>query len=266
MFKQLIAFPITTYAKTSSLPFPNVTNITFILYYLPPLLCLIVACWLWKQWRRGRFQLREANLLFMLVWTSLYYCQVLTRSDLFHLLITLLPFFILCSWGWVVVLETSSATAGKSRKVLSALGVAMAAWFLWSTGPIFLHDRQPSETMALPRAGVHVQGGIAFADFIRQIQSLAPPGRSILCLPYQPMLYFLCERRNPTRWNYIWPGDQSARDYGTLIEQARRDPPVVVLLTGEADVNRYAPAIVEYVRTGFRFVGRHSGISVYLAK
>src|SRR2546423_10031701 len=99
--------------------------------------------------------------------------------------------------------------------------------------------------LKLERGGVRIEKAQFVEDFVRQLQDYVPPTRSILALPYQPMFYFLCERRNPTRWNYLWPGDQTPRDHQALIEQAKRDPPVLILLTHEEEMIPYAPAILD---------------------
>jgi hypothetical protein len=80
MFKQLIVFPVTMYAKTSSLPFPVFNsqmplsqNACVGLFYLPPVVIILLSFWLWRRSRRGSGQLREANVAFVLVWSALYY-------------------------------------------------------------------------------------------------------------------------------------------------------------------------------------------------
>src|ERR1019366_4651275 len=126
MFKQLIAFPITTYAKTSSLPFPPLrSGLTFgpdaivILYYLPPAVDIIIALWLLKRILRRSFFLREAKITFLLAWSALFYCQVLARSDVYHLLITLAPFSVLCAACWPVFLEALGDTVGRLTQIQS---------------------------------------------------------------------------------------------------------------------------------------------------
>jgi hypothetical protein len=98
------------------------------------------------------------------------------------------------------------------------------------------------------------------------VQRLVPPDRSILALPYQPLLYFLCERRNPTRWNYLWPGDQTTRDHEALIEQAKRDPPAAVLLTHEESMVPYASAILDYVHTEYSKSGTRGPLTIYVLR
>lgn len=118
----------------------------------------------------------------------------------------------------------------------------------------------------LERGGVRVENAEATADVVRAVQKYAPPDRSILCLPYQPMFYFLCERRNPTRWNYLWPGDQTASDHEGLILQAKNDPPAVVLIMKEQVMSSYASAILDYVHAGYRRVGDSGDLAVYLPR
>lgn len=284
MIAQLITFPLTTYAKTSSLPFPRFSlettfseNAIIVLYYLPPTVEALVGIWLLVRVLHRQFHLREAVIAFLFLWSALFYCQVLNRSDLYHLLITLAPFFLLaaCCWGvfrekldkitgnlwqngyW---LKTSAASANTIAGVVLIL-------FLWTISRVCLPDvRKESEAPTLERAGIRVEGAQRLSDFIRTVQSYAPPDRSILCLPYDPILYFLCERRNPTHWNYLWPGDQTPEDHQLLIHQATSDPPAVVLIEREAEMRSYAPAIIEYVHTGYRFAGNWGYIAVYLPR
>ena len=59
----------------------------------------------------------------------------------------------------------------------------------------------PRVGIAGARAGVHLLSVDArlVVRLINEIARAAEPDRSILSLHYQPMLYFLSERRNPTR-------------------------------------------------------------------
>jgi hypothetical protein len=285
MFKQLIVFPVTTYVKTSSLPFPPFRScLTFgpdaivILYYLPPALDLIIALWLLKRLLRRSFYLREARITFLLAWSALFYCQVLARSDVYHLLITLAPFLVLCAGCWPIFLEALGDLVGRLARIQSAavlasrlaslLAGAAVMCLLLVTRPVFLAPPVPAtETLLLERAGIRKTGAANFKKFVERVQSLAPPDRPILCLPYQPMFYFLCNRRNPTRWNYLWPGDQTPEEHQDLISQARSDPPAAVVLTGEEDLRRYAPAIVDFVQTDYRLAAQAGGLfTIYAPK
>jgi hypothetical protein len=146
------------------------------------------------------------------------------------------------------------------------LASAVSALFLFYTKPLFLKSLQePARRINLNRADVRVEAQMAakFENLIAMIQKYVAPDRSILCLPYQPMLYFLSERRNPTRWNYLWPGDQTPQDHQNLIDQAKRDTPGMVIIFNRQNVQRYAPTIIDYVDSEYVCVGRSGVMTVY---
>jgi hypothetical protein len=230
---------------------------------------VLFAIWFVRRVVRRGLLLGDVAGAFIGIWAALFYCQVLVRSDPHHLLTTLPPFFILCAISWRAVLERPGAPRESrspslfrvGRVITSALAGSAVVAFLIIVGPFFVPGSLPrTETLQLERAEVRVLGAEYIKEFLNQVQSYAPPRSSILCLPYQPMLYFLCERRNPTRWNYLWPGDQTAADHLALIRQAQADPPAVVVLTGESEMRGYAPEIVNYVHTRYRFASSAFGI------
>lgn len=106
MFRQLVIFPLTTYARTSSLPFPvfqrGLPLQVYLLigsFYLPLLIDGLVIIWLAIRLVRRQFFAEHAPVAFILITSVLFYCQALTRSDLYHFLMTLPPFFILLAWS-----------------------------------------------------------------------------------------------------------------------------------------------------------------------
>ncbi len=283
LFNQLIVFPLTVYPKTSALPMPrfdfaqSVTfNMVVGLFYLPPAVQGLTVVLLLIRVLRRRFTLKDSYVPFILIFSMLFYCQVLARSDLEHLLITLPPFFVLCAW-W---LETASKKVGiamnkisgfdtggrlvsfASTSVILLLASALSALFLFNAKPLFLRSLQePARKINLDRAGVRAEAPMAskLETLIAMIQKNVAPDRSILCLPYQPMVYFLSGRRNPTRWNYLWPGDQTPQDHQNLIDQAMKDPPGMVIIFNRQNVERYAPTVIDYVDSRYTCASR-SGI------
>ena len=272
MFRQLVIFPLTTYAKTSSTPFPVFrlglplqTSLIIGLFYLPPLLEGLVTIWLVICIIRRRFYAEHASIAFVLITSILFYCQVLTRSDLHHLLITLPPFFILLVWS-------IEAVSGAFNKRWISTGITfiilvITASFLLYTKPVFLPSNDGDmKTISLKRGGVKTTTLLAqFTEHISwTIQRYSKPDESILCLPYQPMFYFLSERRNPTRWNYIWPGDQTTEDHQRLIEQAEANQPAVVVLFTKSQMLHYAPTILDYVNKKYKIIQDYNSVTIYL--
>src|SRR5262249_49765977 len=156
-------------------------------------------------------------LSFLLVWSALSYLQVMVRSDQTHLLMTLPPFFLLSAFSWSILQRALNKYRGWGTlfSVLLSIGVVS---FLWILRSMALPDViRGGERLSLPRGGIYIAQPSVVTQFVRQIQELVPPSKSILALPYQPMFYFLCDRHNPTRWNYLWPGDQTANDHERFI-------------------------------------------------
>jgi hypothetical protein len=273
MFRQLILFPFATYRKTSSLPFPNLIarrsvldTAVVLLFYIPPVVQAIAGLYLVQCLVRRRFRGREAILSFLLVWSALFYLQVVTRSDQTHLLMTLPPFFPLTAFGWSIVRE-NIVNYRKIDTILSTVFATLVASFLWILKPVALPDvTGANEQLTLERGGVRIQQAHVVVDFVQRLQAYVPPTRSILALPYQPMFYFLCERRNPTRWNYLWPGDQTSRDYERLIDEAERDPPTVVLLSEQRELAAFAPAVLEYVQAKYTRTDDGGGLAIYVRR
>jgi len=270
MFRQLVVFPFATYRKTSALPFPRITagktiseRAIVLLYYLPPLMQATAALYLGQSIFRRRFREREAMLSFLLVWSALFYLQVMVRSDQTHLLMTLPPFFLLSAFSWSILQRAINKYGGLGTllSVLLSIGVVSFLWVLRSMAlPDVTHGM---DRLSLARGGILIAQPSAVTQFVRQIQDLVPPSKSILALPYQPMFYFLCDRHNPTRWNYLWPGDQTANDHERFIEEAERDPPGIVLLSDQAQLAESAPMIMEYVRMHYLLTDQLGDIAIY---
>ncbi|MEY2546665.1 MAG: hypothetical protein QOG48_1782 [Verrucomicrobiota bacterium] len=271
MWRQLVQFPISIYGKTSSLPLPNISQqptmadlTAALLFYFPPVVIILAAIWFVQRILRGRFARDEAMLGFFLIWSALFYLQALTRSDLNHLLVTLPPLFLLTASCWKMFLDALGDRAAL-RSIASVAAVGCAAGFLWLVRPAVLPDAtKATQFLALKTGGVYLENGPWLTEFVAGVQRYVPANRSILVLPYQPMLYFLCERRNPTRWNYIWPGDQTAKEHVDLVEQAKSDPPAAVFITGEDEMAKYAPEILDYVHGEYRRAGDFGRLTVYL--
>lgn len=270
MWHQLVVFPLSTYRKTSSFPFPHFDsrapigrNAVALLFCFPVIVGVLGLLAVVRWAIRREFRTRDAIFAFLLTWSVLFFCQALTRSDISHLLITLPPFFLLVVYCWRIVFERVrwperwKTVAGGCVAIL----FFMLVWIAANTEAPDFH--KASDWLGLDRGGVRMEQGQFVESFIRKLQASVPPDRAILSLPYQPMFYFLMERRNPTRWNYLWPGDQTPAEHQLLIDQAKQDRPAVVLLTGEKEMAKYAPAIVDFVQREYVKTGQQAKLSIY---
>ena len=178
---------------------------------------------------------------------------------------TLPPFFLLTAFAWSIVRKLIANRTVDT--LLSSVLTIVIASYLWMIRSLALPDMShETELLNLPRGGVRIANAPMIANFFQTLQAAVPHDRSILVLPYQPMFYFLAERRNPTRWNYLWPGDQTEQDYRTLIAEAERDRPAVVLLSEQNEVASFAPTIMDYVRGHYDQTGSVGDINIYVSR
>jgi len=234
-------------------------------FYLPPILYgLNIVCLLFVVWRR-RVGTKWARRMFVQFLAVLFYAQVLVRSDVHHLLITLPPFFVVGAWSLNSLFSYPAsklkgfAAIPAKHSIVEYSVLAMTLLVCFVVIPMahsaMLRDPQSASTMlTAPRGGIRVDQvtGDVLNDLVRIIQTHAKPQQSVLCLPYSPMFYFLADRRNPTSWNYLHPGDQSEEDHRNLVEQAKLDPPEVITVMGEDGFGKYAGTILDYVRTNYQ--------------
>ena len=285
MFRQLVVFPLTTYAKTSALPMPvfrpgqSVQELLVVaMFYLPPIIDTVVGLWLLMAMIRRRFRVEHAHITFLFAWSALFYCQVLTRSDVQHLLVTLCPFFVVLAWGATALsagaaaavqgkFDASSYVSRATGPALAGVVILLCAWILAEFRPAVIPATAPTlATLNLERGGVQLEGDLVtkLEEIIKTIPKFSEPGSAMLALPYAPMFYFLADRRNPTHWNYLWPGDQTPEDHQELIAQAKSDPPAVIALLGEDEMAPYAQPILDYVKSGHRLVRDYGGLTLYV--
>lgn len=116
------------------------------------------------------------------------------------------------------------------------------------------------------------------AASLQQLFGAVKPGDSAFVYPYKPLLYFLTQAKNPTRYSYLAPGMMNDRDEQSVLSDLRRSPPKWVLflrLTPEeflrvfpgGDVSKlhfqrieawidanYAPAVPDVSVTSYRLM------------
>jgi len=278
MYEQLVLFPLTVYKTTYAYPMPVIDfnqplkqNLLTVPFYLSPVVCGIIVLWLLTLLLRRRFNIHHARLTFFVVLALSSYCYVLIRSDIYHLVITGPPFFILCGWLLQVISNQMGNIFGKlfslnlrggrysfvSPAVVLLACALLAAWYLYSEKDLYFWQLQnPNRLLTLKRGGVYVPNNLAdwIENTVAQLQKYSEPDQAILCLPYDPMLYFLSERRNPTSWSFIYPGDPPPDKHLDFIRQLDKDPPVVIVVEANNQMEDYAPIITHYIAAEYKVI------------
>lgn len=276
MIEQLVLFPITTYGETSGISWPSFGPdgrlLPTLLYYLPGAAVIGAAAGTaWRGARRG-LDRRGAALAFVTLLAALFYLQVFTRSDLFHLVVTLPPAFVLLAAGLDALasaLAPRTPRPGATTWVLAALAALALGMGTRALSPWMLPGRAADvRRLELPRGGVLLTEYDAqrYERAVRFLETRVPAEDSILALPYEPIYWFLSGRRNPTPWLYLWPGDQTPADHEELVRRARADPPGAVILHRPERLRASAPGIVDWVESRFEPIARVRGTVFYVPR
>jgi hypothetical protein len=175
------------------------------------------------------------------------------RADSAHALVAAPPILVAGAWALSRVRPRVLAVA-----LLSVPVLAVAPQVAWRAELL----RQEAYTpIGLTRADgilVPVTTAVDTRGVVEFVQANTPPGAPLFVYPAAPLLNFLAERPNPTRFAHFFPGTLTAHDFDTTIaelEQAR--PRYViwdhrgVIVWGTDPANR---PLSDYVWTCYREV------------
>lgn len=276
MWDQLVLFPLTRYSATSAIPMPSLDQegpagslLAFVVFRITPLAAAAtLVLVLWRARRKG-FGEGEALGLFLAAWSMLMYAQVLVRSDLPHLVITLHPTLVLLAWlpGYAMrALGLEGERHAKGRSLIAAASaacyaaLAIVAWHMML--PPLERDLGPIRS---ERAGLleRPSESAVIDATVSTIQERTQPTDAVLVLPYQPAYYVLADRRNPTRWGYHWPGDRTAAELAQMISQLQMDPPALAVVFHRDSTATYLGPVVQWLEAHYTPVDAAADPVVY---
>jgi hypothetical protein len=89
--------------------------------------------------------------------------------------------------------------------------------------------------LGLPGANVLADEGKVrqLRQLVARVQAASQPGERIFVYPGAPLLYFLAERPNATRFNHLFPGLLNDDDESEAIRALERTPAVLVIWDAE---------------------------------
>jgi hypothetical protein len=162
------------------------------------------------------------------------------RVDASHVLVASPPILLAGAWALAQV-DRSSARAGTPLRLtlMAALllvpAAALSPQIVWRLATIASPDaerpRLAYESVGLQRAPMMVPVQVAedTRGVVQYIQDNTPPGTPLLVYPAAPLLNFLSDRPNPTRFDHFLPGALSQRDFAQVIDALERSRPPYVI-------------------------------------
>jgi len=138
------------------------------------------------------------------------------RSDVAHLAyVAALPYAV------VGILVHRWLAPRPRAWVTVSIGV-WAAIFAWQAKP-------PGSLRRLDTPAGNVRATAEQIQVVQELLSQVHPDQSLFVYPYKPLLYFLTQARNPTRYSYLSPGMMTAEDARLALCELQARPPDWVL-------------------------------------
>jgi hypothetical protein len=217
-----------------------------------------------------RFGEAHALLLQWSALAALMHVLVLQRSDVPHLTqILLAPTLILVGSLGLCWRAVRDAGAPRLRRLSAALGasllgatvLALGAWGLRTEILPGYRDKPLGVSLDEERARVVMDPLLAsearqILDYLRE---RTRPGEPIFVAPYSPMYYFLADRPNPTRHDFVLPVTNSSPEVQREIRDALDAAGVRVVLIRDVAIDgierrrfpRYTPWLADYFAIEF---------------
>lgn len=195
---------------------------------------------------------------------SVLYLRATGRSDYYHLAPILFPAYIL---GADALARVSRHFGPRRRPALAwPLVVIVIA------SSLFLHEFDRPLRRALDHAdevpvvpgGPRIERAHQLDDLVRDVRERTREEEPIVVLPWYPVVYFLTERPNPTRFDWLFPGYLTTEaEVAAFIDTIERSKARVVVYSpisiddrDDRSLAAFAPEIDRYLRRRFAPVKR----------
>jgi 4-amino-4-deoxy-L-arabinose transferase-like glycosyltransferase len=115
-------------------------------------------------------------------------------------------------------------------RLVPALPRAWLAIFIGVWAAVFaLQAQLPGRLVSLETPVGAVRASAVDAPAVRELLSRVQPKQSLFVYPYKPLLYFLTQADNPTRYSYLQAGLMTEEDVRTALSELKARPPAWVL-------------------------------------
>ena len=173
---------------------------------LPAILPVVVVPWAF--WRK------EPPIAYLGLVTLALVVSAYPRADVMHL-----AFFTALPLGLGTILLARHRIAGAIAVALSVVAL------LYLAGYAVARVKEYPVTSPLGTLRASANESYALHDLFARVR----PGTGLYVHPYMPVLYFLTQAKNPTRYSYLAPGMMTQREELQTLQSLEQRPPEWVL-------------------------------------
>ncbi|MEZ4281399.1 MAG: hypothetical protein R3F21_17485 [Myxococcota bacterium] len=223
------------------------------------------------QWHRRRSRSAEplapATLerLALALFGAVLYLRATGRSDYYHLAPVLFPAYVLgADWlarGWRRWAPARTAWIAHPLVLLALV----ASLGIHEFDRALRRHRDSGDKLEIMPGGPLVARSQALDDLIADLRRRTAPGEPIVVLPWYPIVYFLADRPNPTRFDWLFPGYLTTdAEVAEFIDEIDRSParvavysPVSIDALPDRSLAAFAPEIDRFLKRRFAPVKRY---------
>jgi len=180
---------------------------------------------------------RATLLAFYVLFGSLASLVMYPRADTVHTIVAS-PMALVAGIGAVAMVSRSLTGLQRVLAVTALLAlpvVAVAPELGWRAAILLTADdsgqRLNYANLGLERARVLVPRRVAddLGGVVNYVQAGTPPGQPLFVYPVAPLINFLADRPNPTRFDHFLPGTLTSTDFEEVIGDLERAAPRYVV-------------------------------------
>ena len=222
-----------------------------VLFYVMPATYLAAAWLIWLD-RAERPRRNAATLALVTAFGACFWFGVRGRPDHWHIAYAV-PAWLLFLATWAADRTASPTRLGRGLRGGGTVGAVavMASLVIIGQGGLLGRRLMGADSWWLPedlkrprgdvvQTGLTRMGGVRVAAWqadylrhmVRAIQELTPEGQPLLDLTNQPLLYYLADRRSPTRFHCESYVGASVALQADMLAEIRKRPPACVLWLG----------------------------------
>ncbi|MBX9602278.1 MAG: hypothetical protein K2X35_14820 [Bryobacteraceae bacterium] len=182
---------------------------------LPAVLPVIAA----GGWGVRYLRRREVppEIVYLLGCMAALVISCLPRADVMHLA-------FVAPLGYTLTAAIAALALSRRAQFLTAAGFSVFALvFLLN----YHHEIRRDVSLDSPVGGLRIpqDAAPAVADLLRHVRA----GDTLYVHPYLPLLYYITQARNPTRFSYLAPGMMGKAEEESALDSLRRNPPQWIL-------------------------------------
>lgn len=216
---------------------------------LPAILPILAIGAGFALWRRGR----TAPLLYLALCIAALVISTHPRSDVAHL-------------AYIAALPYALAGIAVYRLVSPRPRAWIAVFFgIWAI--VFARQELDNRARSIKTPVGEVRASAADTPAIAELLARVRPHQTLFVYPYKPLLYFLTQTKNPTRFSYLLPGFMTEPDADLVLAELKARPPdwVLYLDLSQAEFERvfpsaknlawHFPALENWIKCNYRSAG-----------